>query len=156
MRAQRSGRVINISSVGARLYEPFGAWYHATKYAVEGLSNSLRLEVAPFGIDVVVVAPGPIVTEWSTIARDSLLATSGPGPYGDYARRAHKVLTDFDRPSRASHPGVVGRKIVKAATTMRPAAVYPVGRGARLIRTSVDLLPSSAFDQVVSRIFGTR
>ena len=75
MRAQGSGRIINISSIGGKFYEPLGAWYHATKFAVEGLSDSLRLELAPFGIDVVIIEPGPIRTEWNTISRDSLVET---------------------------------------------------------------------------------
>ncbi len=61
MRAQQSGRIINISSIGGKFYEPLGAWYHATKFAVEGFSDSLRIELAPFGIDVVIIEPGPIV-----------------------------------------------------------------------------------------------
>ena len=59
MRAQRSGRIINISSIGGKFYEPFGAWYHATKFAVEGFSDSLRMDCAPFGIQVVLIEPGP-------------------------------------------------------------------------------------------------
>ncbi len=71
MRAQKSGRIINISSIGGKFYEPFGAWYHATKFAVEGFSDSLRMELRPFGIKVVLIEPGPILTEWNEIARDS-------------------------------------------------------------------------------------
>src|SRR5215213_4664082 len=77
MRAQKSGRIINVSSIGGKFGEPFGCWYHATKFAVEGLSDSLRMELHPFGIDVVVIQPGAIVTEWNTIARTGLLAYSG-------------------------------------------------------------------------------
>ena len=77
MRRQRSGRIINISSVGGKIYEPLGGWYHATKFAVEGLSDSLRLELAPFGIQVVVIEPGAIRTEWGGIAADNLRKTSG-------------------------------------------------------------------------------
>jgi NAD(P)-dependent dehydrogenase (short-subunit alcohol dehydrogenase family) len=156
MREQGSGRIINVSSVGGRLYEPFGAWYHATKYAVEGLSNSMRVEVAPFGIDVVLIAPAAIITEWNTIARDSLLEVSGDTAYATYAKKAHKVMVAADRPVLGSGPDVVGRKIAKAATTKRPKAVYPVGKGARMIRSSVDLMPPAAFDQVISRTYGTR
>ena len=156
MREQKSGRIINISSVGGRLYEPFGAWYHATKYAVEGLSNSLRIEVAPFGIDVVIIAPAGVITEWNTIARESILEMSGDTAYGSYAKRAHQVLEDFDRPSRSVTPDVVGRAIVKAATARRAPAVKPVGKGARLIRTSVDLLPTRVFDGIVRGIFGAK
>jgi NAD(P)-dependent dehydrogenase (short-subunit alcohol dehydrogenase family) len=156
MRDQRSGRIINISSIGGKFYEPFGAWYHATKFAVEGFSDSLRMELKPFGIEVVLIEPGPIATEWNEIARDSLLERSGDTAYGIYAKRAHRVLTEFDKPSRASKPGTVARKIVRAATTRNPAARYPVGKGARAITLSRDLTPDRVYDQVVSRIFGTR
>jgi NAD(P)-dependent dehydrogenase (short-subunit alcohol dehydrogenase family) len=156
MRAQKSGRIINISSIGGKFYEPFGAWYHATKFAVEGFSDSLRMELRPFGIKVVLIEPGPIRTEWNEIARDSLLERSGGGAYADWARKAHGVMERFDEPSRASTPEEVADKIVKAATVSRPAARYPVGRGARMITTSRDLLPDRVFDEVVSRTYGTR
>ncbi|KRF36966.1 oxidoreductase [Nocardioides sp. Soil805] len=156
MRAQKSGRIINISSIGGKFYEPFGAWYHATKFAVEGFSDSLRMELRPFGIKVVLIEPGPILTEWNEIARDSLLERSGTGAYAEHARKAHEVLTEFDKPSRASTPEEVADKIVKAAVAKRPAARYPVGKGARMITTSRDLLPDRVFDEVVSRTFGTR
>jgi NAD(P)-dependent dehydrogenase (short-subunit alcohol dehydrogenase family) len=156
MRRQGSGRIINISSIGGKFYEPFGAWYHAAKFAVEGFSDSLRLELRPFGVDVVIIEPGPIITEWNEIARDSLLERSGDTDYGKYARRAHKVLTAFDQPGRASRPEAVARKIRKAATTQRPAPRYPVGRGARMITGSRDHLPDRVMDQVVSRMYGAR
>jgi NAD(P)-dependent dehydrogenase (short-subunit alcohol dehydrogenase family) len=156
MRAQGQGRIVNISSIGGKFYEPFGAWYHATKFAVEGFSDSLRLELKPFGIDVVIIEPGPIITEWSAIARDSLLEQSGESDYATYARRAHRVLTEFDKPGRASTPEAVARKIRKAVTARRPAPRYPVGRGARMITSSRDHLPDRFFDQVVSRMYGAR
>ena len=71
MRALGRGRIINVSSIGGRIYEPIGSWYHATKFAVEGLSDSLRIELAPHGIDVVIIQPGPIRTEWNSISRRS-------------------------------------------------------------------------------------
>jgi NAD(P)-dependent dehydrogenase (short-subunit alcohol dehydrogenase family) len=156
MREQGSGRIVNISSIGGKFYEPFGAWYHATKFAVEGFSDSLRLELKPFGVDVVIIEPGPIITEWNEIARDSLLEHSGSTDYAKYAKRTHKVLTAFDQPSRASKPEAVARKIRKAVTTKHPAARYPVGRGARMITGSRDHLPDRFFDQVVSRMYGSR
>jgi len=156
MRKQRSGRIVNISSIGGKFYEPFGAWYHATKFAVEGFSDSLRMELKPFGIEVVLIEPGPIITEWNEIARDSLLERSGTTDYGRYAKRAHRVLTEFDKPGRASRPEDVARKIRKAVTTRHPAARYPVGRGARMITGSRDHLPDRLFDQVVSRMYGAR
>jgi short-subunit dehydrogenase len=77
MRAQRSGTIVNISSMGGRFATPMGAWYHASKYAVEGLSDALRLEVKRFGIDVVLIEPGSIRTDWGAIAAGKLRATSG-------------------------------------------------------------------------------
>ena len=71
---------------------------------MEGFSDSLRMELRPFGIQVVLIEPGPIRTEWNEIARDSLLERSGDGPYASYARHAHGVMERFDEPSRASTP----------------------------------------------------
>ena len=156
MRARKAGRIINISSIGGKFYEPFGAWYHATKFAVEGFSDCLRMELKPFGIKVSLIEPGPIVTEWNEIARESLLERSGSGDYAVYAKRAHKVLTEFDQPGRASTPETVAKKIRKAATTRRPAARYPVGKGAGMITSSRDHLPDVLYDQVVSRLYGSR
>ena len=90
MREQGSGRIINISSIGGKFYEPLGAWYHATKFAVEGFSDSLRLELAPFGIQVVIIEPGPIITEWNTISRDSLVDVSRGGAYEERAGRVRE------------------------------------------------------------------
>ena len=72
---------------------PLGGWYHATKFAVEGLSDALRLELAPFGIHVVVIEPGAIDTEWHHVAADNLLATSGRGAYADQAAAVVKLLS---------------------------------------------------------------
>jgi short-subunit dehydrogenase len=77
MRAQRSGRIVNISSMGGKIYTPLGGWYHATKFAVEALSDCLRLETARSGIHVIVVEPGSIKTEWGAIAAGKLRAVSG-------------------------------------------------------------------------------
>src|SRR3954467_7983948 len=108
MRSRRSGRIVNISSMGGRIYEPLGSWYHATKFAVEGLSDSLRMELAPFGIQVVVIQPGAIRTEWAAISADSLEATSSGTAYADQARAAAGVLRAGDQGgSGVSTPEVV-------------------------------------------------
>ena len=80
MREKGWGRIVNISSMGGRMYTPFGAWYHATKYAVEALTDCLRLETKPFGIDAVLVEPGGIKTDWGAIAAENLRKTSAGGP----------------------------------------------------------------------------
>ena len=133
MRAQRSGRIINISSIGGKIYEPLGGWYHATKFAVEGLSDSLRIELRPFGIDVVLVEPGPILSEWNAIARENMVKTSASGAYAGQTVSMTRVLENVDASGRPSKPVVVARKIVKAATAPRPSARYPAGQGAGTI-----------------------
>ena len=98
MREQKSGRIINISSIGAVIYEPFGAWYHATKFAVDGFSDSLRVELRPFGIDVVLSHPAGIITEWNEIARNSLVERSKDGVYAASAVKAAKAMESVDNP----------------------------------------------------------
>ena len=155
MRAQGSGRIVNVSSIGGKVSEPLGAWYHATKFAVEGLSDSLRLEVAPFGIHVVLVEPGPIRSEWNAIARKSMVTTAGGGAY---AERATRIAATFEKADnsrlRSSMPDVVARRIVKAATVAAPRARYPVGRGAGTIIRTRRLLPDRLMDRVVTRVIG--
>ena len=153
MRERKSGRIINISSIGGTYYEPMGAWYHATKFAVEGFSDSLRLELAPYGIRVVIIEPGPIRTEWNTIARDALVESSASTAYEQQAEGVRARMEAGDRPAMSSGPEVVAKKIVKAATASRPRTRYPVGRGARSIITATRLLPDRAMDAVISRLY---
>ena len=105
MRERHQGRIINISSIGGKIYEPLGAWYHATKFAVEGLSDCLRVELAEFGIRVVIVEPGPILTEWNALARESMLASSAGTAYEGQARSVARTLT-----TRAPGPGPVSSR----------------------------------------------
>ncbi len=153
MRAQGSGRIINISSIGAVIYEPFGAWYHATKNALEGFSDSLRVELAPFGIEVVIIRPAGILTEWNEISRGSLVETSRGGAYETQAAAAAKTLKSVDNRLMSSGPGVVARTIVKAATAERPRLRYATGRGARMVMATRRLLPDRAFDAILTRAY---
>ncbi len=154
MRAQQSGRIINISSIGGKFYEPLGAWYHATKFAVEGFSDSLRIELAPFGIEVVIIEPGPIRTEWNEISRDNLAASSAGGAYEEMAGQVRQVMERADRNKlTSSGPDTVAKKIVKAAISNTPRARYPVGRGAGTIVRARRLLPDAVFDYVVKGMY---
>ncbi len=149
MRAQNSGRIINVSSMGGKIHEPFGAWYHATKYAVEGLSDCLRVEAKPFGIDVVVIEPGAIVTEWNKIARDGLVAASGSSDYAPFARRHAAMLANADVSKSSSPPDVVARTISKAASASRPKTRYATGGGAALILFLRSVLSDRLFDRLI-------
>ena len=131
LRAQKSGKIINISSIGGKIGEPHGAWYHATKYAVEGLSDCLRMELKQFGINVVIIEPGAIITEWNEIAREHLLAVSGSTDYGILAHKHAKMLATADK--QGSHPIVVAKTIVHAISANKPKTRYATGGGAKLI-----------------------
>jgi NAD(P)-dependent dehydrogenase (short-subunit alcohol dehydrogenase family) len=156
MRAQRSGYVINISSMGGKFGEPLGSWYHATKFAVEGLSDSLRPELAPFGIHVVVIEPGAIRTEWGQIAADNLLATSGVGPYSEQAAVVAGVLgSSSDSPEMGSSPEVVADAIEKAVTARRPRTRYAIGTGAKPIVIASRFLPDRAMDRLMLLVYKT-
>lgn len=154
MRRRGSGKIVNISSIGGKIYEPLGAWYHATKFAVEGFSDSLRLELAPFGIDVVIIEPGPILSEWNAIARESMVERSRGTVYEGRARRLAAMFERTDTPNRSSGPEAVAEKVLKALEAAQPAARYPAGKGARAIVTTRRLLPDRAMDFVLRRAFG--
>ena len=146
MRAQRSGRIVNISSIGGKFGEPFGSWYHATKFAVEGLSDSLRMELHPFGIDVVVIQPGATHTEWATIARDSLVKFSGDGPYREGARSHAKLMELGDQGSMPAKPSVVAKTIIRAVQARKPKTRYATGGLARTMLFTRRILSDRAFD----------
>jgi NAD(P)-dependent dehydrogenase (short-subunit alcohol dehydrogenase family) len=146
MRAQGSGRIINISSIGGKIGEPFGCWYHATKFAVEGLSDSLRMELHPFGIDVVIIQPGAIHTEWATIAREGLMKYSGTGPYKEGAESHYKMMVWGDQGSLPSHPSVVAKTIARAVKARKPKTRYATGGGAHLVLLMRRILSDRGFD----------
>src|SRR6188472_3857082 len=127
MRAQRDGYILNVSSMGGKIWEPLGSWYHASKFAVEGLSDSLRVEVAEFGIKVVIIQPGSIRSEWSGIAADQLEATSATTPYAPQAKIMGAVLRGVDQMRLASGPDVVASTIAKAVQSPKPRTRCVVG-----------------------------
>jgi NAD(P)-dependent dehydrogenase (short-subunit alcohol dehydrogenase family) len=151
MRAQRSGTIINISSMGGKIYTPLGGWYHGTKFALEALSDCLRLETRPFGISVVIVEPGGIQTEWGGIAADNLRKVSGQTAYARQAEAMSKALND-ESSSRLSPPSVIADAIAKAVTARRPATRYVAGFGARPLIFLRRILPDRGFDALIGRI----
>ena len=155
MREQRFGRIINISSIGGKIYTPLGAWYHATKHAVEGFSDALRLEVRQFGIDVVVIEPGAIQSEWEGIAADSAQRISGSGAYADFTEKTvRRMKSAYDSGGKPSPPEVVARTIVGAALAGRPATRYATGRNARMLLFLRRVLSDRMFDRVVRMAYG--
>ena len=156
LRAQHSGRIVNVSSIGGKMYEPLGAWYHATKFAVEGLSDSLRVELAPHGVHVIVIEPGAIRTEWGGISAASALERSGDTAYAKQARQLADVYDVADRPGVGADPRVVGVVIANAVTARRPRTRYAVPTSAKAILLARRLLTDRAFDAVITRAYGMR
>ncbi|MEU1514761.1 oxidoreductase [Streptomyces sp. NPDC005811] len=156
MRAQQRGTIVNISSMGGKFTTPLGAWYHASKYAVEALSDALRMETRPFGIHVSVVEPGSIRTEWGGIAADKLRRTSGHGPYGEQAEAMARSLENSSRPGArmTSPPSVIARTVTRAATARRPKTRYRAGFGAKPLVFLSKALSDRAFDALIKRASG--
>ena len=151
MRAQGSGRIVNISSLAGFFASPLGGWYSASKFALEAMSDSLRVEVSQFGIDVVLVEPGPVRTEWHARADVGLRHVSSSGPYATLAEGVSRVITGFDDEPITSDAEDVAAVIVTAATADRPRPRYLVGRGAHLAVAFRRLLPDRAWDKAVLR-----
>ncbi|MFD9868280.1 oxidoreductase [Streptomyces niveus] len=154
MRTQNSGTVVNVTSMGGKIYTPLGGWYHGTKFALEALSDCLRLETKPFGINVVVIEPGGIATEWGSIAADKLEKSSSNGAYADQAAAVASSLRSEGNTNRNSPPAVIADAIGKAVTARRPRTRYATGFGARPLITLRRILPDRAFDTVISRAVG--
>jgi NAD(P)-dependent dehydrogenase (short-subunit alcohol dehydrogenase family) len=155
MRAQRDGYIVNISSMGGKIWEPLGGWYHAAKFAVEGLSDCLRAEVAEFGIKVVVVEPGSITSEWATISADNLEAISADTPYRGQAKLIARGLRKSDTSFLASKPEVVAEAIGKAVQRTKPRTRYPVGGGARTFLFAHRVLTDRGFDRFIRLAYRT-
>jgi NAD(P)-dependent dehydrogenase (short-subunit alcohol dehydrogenase family) len=149
MRQQHDGYIVNVSSMGGKIWEPLGSWYHASKFAVEGLSDSLRVEVAEFGIKVVIIQPGTIRSEWSGIAADQLEASSASTPYARQAKIMGAVLRGVDQMWLASGPALVAEAIAKAVQSPKPRTRYVVGGGARSILLAERVLPDRGFDRFI-------
>jgi NAD(P)-dependent dehydrogenase (short-subunit alcohol dehydrogenase family) len=157
MRRQRSGRVVNLSSMGGRLVFPGGGFYHATKYALEAISDALRFEVKGFGIDVVLIEPGLIVTNFGATAAGSAEEDVTPdGAYRDFNRAVAKATEGAYRGATArlgGPPEAVARVIRKAIEARRPRARYTVTPSAKLLLTQRRLLPDAAWDRAMRMQF---
>ena len=153
MRAQGGGRIVNTASVAGRSVMQYGGWYNVSKYSVEALSDALRVELKPFGIDVAIIEPGGIKTAWGHIAADHL-AESTKGTAYEATAANEAALMDWMYDSKwLSKPSVVARAIVRAAESKRPKARYKVGFGAGAIVFFHWLLPARWWDAMNRMLF---
>jgi short-subunit dehydrogenase len=147
MRDQHFGKIINISSIGGKITTPFGGWYHASKFALEALSDSMRNEVEQFGIDVVVIEPGGVKSEWGNIAMDNLIKTSGDSVYGSLAKKIVNTLKAAD--NKLADPIVIVKLVQEAIGAKKPKTRYSGGYMAKLALFMRKILPDRTFDKVM-------
>ncbi|MBR0828114.1 oxidoreductase [Bradyrhizobium manausense] len=149
MREKRSGTIVNITSMGGKIYTLLGAWYHATKHALEGWSDCLRLELAPFGINVVVVEPGLIETGFGDVVANGLLQRSGAGPYAKLTQAVAKSTRDAYGQGRGTNPSVIADVVSTAVAAAKPRTRYVAGRYALPMIKIREWLGDRMFDRVI-------
>jgi NADP-dependent 3-hydroxy acid dehydrogenase YdfG len=161
MREQRWGKIVNIGSMGGRLVFPGGGIYHATKYAVEALSDALRFEVRGFGVDVILVEPGLITTAFGEVASGSVMegeGDGGDGAYADFNRHVAKASTEaYEGPlvKLGGGPEKVAAAIAGALTAKRPKSRYPVTPSAHLLIGQRRVTPDRVWDLMMRTQFPT-
>lgn len=155
MRKQHSGRIINISSAGGRVTTFLGGWYHASKYAVEALSDSMRMELKQFGIKISIIEPGGIKSNWGVLTANNLLEASKNTPYEDVSKRVANIYKELygGKSKLLTKPGKVAKKISKAVNSKYPRTRYLFGFGARPMIFAHWILPNKVFDYIMKRMY---
>lgn len=152
MRRQGNGRIVNISSMAGKVHTAYGAWYHASKFAVEGLSDCLRVELKPFGIKVILVEPGLVRTRWNGIAGDALLKYSVGTPYEASAVRVSKIMNRLYSLPYGLSPEKIACSVCHALERRHPRCRYLVGFMAKPSVFLRRLLPSTLYDLLLTKI----
>lgn len=149
MRRKKAGTIVNITSMGGKIYTLLGAWYHATKHALEGWSDSLRLELAPFGIKVVVVEPGLIETGFGDVVADGLLKRSGTGAYAKVTEAVARTTRATYGHGRGSDPRLIAEVVSTAVKSARPQTRYAAGKYAKMMIGVRKWLGDRIFDRLI-------
>lgn len=150
MREAKSGTIINTSSIGGKIYAPMGAWYHASKHAIEGFSDCLRLELEPKGINVVVLEPGAIKTEFPEVMSKQVLGNSGHGPYQDLAKRvANLSLKESGKDGAGSPTSVISKVVQEILNNRKPKTRYAAGKFSTTTLLMRRFLSDRTFDRII-------
>jgi NAD(P)-dependent dehydrogenase (short-subunit alcohol dehydrogenase family) len=152
MRRQRWGRIANVSSIGGRLTFPGAGAYHASKHAVEAMSDALRYEVKPFGVRVSVIEPGLIKTKFGDTAVSTVAERDPDGPYAEFMTGvATRTAGAYDGPMAvmAASPDRVAKVIERALERRSPRPRYRVTAGARIILLTRALTTDRGWDRLV-------
>lgn len=147
MRTKKSGKIVNISSIGGKVGLPMGSWYHASKFALEGLSDCLRNEIKQFGIDVIVIEPGGTKSEMTEIGGQDLMRVSGNTVYSGLAKSMSKMYSNMEKNS--VEPIEIAKLIRKGIEARNPKTRYVGGAMARPMLLMRKLLSDKLFDKLV-------
>ena len=151
MREQKSGIIVNISSIGGKMAIPLQSPYHGTKFAVEGLSESIAYELEPFGIKIVIIEPGAIKTNFDT---GMVVAQKNQNPNSPYYKSMQKLQSSINSVFKnGTPPAKVAEVILNAITTPNPNLRYTVGEDAALLAQKRKELPDSEFQKLVLEFF---
>ena len=158
MRKQGSGRIVNVASVAGRITFGFAGWYNASKYAVEALSDATRMEVKPYGIDVVIIEPGGVYSNWGRIAAEQLRKASDKTAYEEKAGRMANVFEMMygrNPYNLMTSAAKAAKHVCKAASSRRPKTRYAFGVGNASMRFLHTVLPDRWFDALITTLFST-
>ena len=147
MRENKYGKIVNISSVGGKIAFPFGGWYHASKFAIEALSDAMRSEVKQFGIDVIVIEPGGTKSEWGDIAVESLMRVSGKTVYGGLVAAVQKSFTQMT--GNIPEPIVIAKLIKKGIEATKPKTRYVGGYMAKPMLFLRKILSDKMLERII-------
>jgi NAD(P)-dependent dehydrogenase (short-subunit alcohol dehydrogenase family) len=151
MREQGSGRIINTSSIAGKMVFYMGGWYNVTKYSVEAFSDALRMEMKPFGIDVVMIEPGAIKTDWGLIAARHLKESSLGTAYEESGTQWANNMDWFYKTNLLSQPAVITKAICRAVNSRRPRARYCRGRFSISGRIAHAIMPARWWDAMMRK-----
>jgi len=150
MRERRSGRIVNVSSLGGLFTLPLFGAYNATKHAVESLSDALRIELRPFGVEVSLIEPGPIRTKFSTTSLKSVERYQDGSPYAPVLERFAALTRRTDR--MAPGPRATSRAIFHAASSRWPRTRYKLTLSSRLTVAFLRAIPTRWADAILRRV----
>lgn len=149
MRKANAGTIINTSSMGGKMYTPMGAWYHASKHAVEGFSDCLRLELKQFNINVVILEPGIIVTEFGDVMLKNISEFSSKGAYSSLTNKLVTATKKMYDSGKGSKTIVISKTISKIVNERKPKTRYRVGLWAKPMVWLRIYLGDKLFDKIV-------
>lgn len=149
MRDNRYGKIVNISSMGGKIWTPLGGWYHASKFAVEGFSDCLRMETKQFGVDVILVEPGGVKSEWADISAEHIEKYSGNSAYSSMAQGYVKTMKKNYDGNNLSEPEEIAQLIFKAITANKPKTRYLYGFMAKPMVKMKGIMGDRGYDKMM-------